>query len=107
VVSLNSKADFPAGWCCYLILCADQSYYCGITSNLKTRLRNHASGKGAKHTSHARPLALVWYEAHDSKHTAAAREMQIKCWGNEKKRALAAGELSFGSFGVSVVVPLR
>jgi len=92
VVSSNSKADFPTAWCCYLILCADKSYYCGITSNLRLRLRNHASGKGARFTKHARPLALVWFEVHASKHSAAAREKQIKSWGNEKKRALAAGE---------------
>jgi hypothetical protein len=25
--------DFPPGWHCYLLLCSDGSYYCGIASN--------------------------------------------------------------------------
>ena len=50
--------EFPPGWHCYLLLCAPGSYYCGITSNLADRIRDHASGKGSGYTKKVKPIAL-------------------------------------------------
>ena len=94
------------GWCCYLLLCLDGSYYCGITSDLRQRIHDHASGKGGAYTKHTRPVALVWYSSERDRQAAAKRELQIKAWGNDKKRKLAAGEEGFVGMGNRVVVSL-
>jgi predicted GIY-YIG superfamily endonuclease len=86
---MTKAFEFPAGWHCYLLLCSNDSYYCGIASNLATRIRDHFSGKGSGYTKKFKPVALVWYESHDDRNHAAARERQIKSWSREKKECLA------------------
>lgn len=47
----------------YLLRCADNSLYCGITNNLEKRLRMH-NGEikgGAKYTRGRRPVSLETY----------------------------------------------
>ncbi|MCI0402167.1 MAG: GIY-YIG nuclease family protein [Acidobacteria bacterium] len=97
---------FPPGWYCYLLLCSDDSYYCGLTSNLNSRLRHHASGKGSGYTKATKPIALVWHERHGHRASAAARERQLKKWSHAKKRALASGSENGFAFGNRVWVSL-
>ena len=96
----------PDGWCCYLLLCSDDSYYSGITSNLLHRIRDHAHGRGGAYTKSTKPLALVWYALERDRHSAAKRELQIKNWGNEKKKKLASGDQLFAGMGTCVWVSL-
>ena len=103
---MSKLPEFPPGWHCYLLLCSDASYYCGITSNLANRLRDHASGKGSGYTKNAKPVAFVWYEPHGDRHGAAGRERQIKAWGKEKKRKLVNGDSPFADMGTRVWVSL-
>ena len=91
--------EFASGWHCYLLLCEDGSYYCGITNNLNRRLRDHASRRGSVYTEGRRPTALVWTEPHKSRATAARRESKLKKWSGEKKRALAEGKDKFKGLG--------
>jgi putative endonuclease len=86
---MTKCSEFPSGWHCYLLLCSDDSYYCGITSDLTKRIRDHFSGKGSGYTKRFKPVELVWYESHQDRHRAAGREKQIKSWSREKKEALA------------------
>jgi len=86
-----SLPHFPEGWCCYLLLCEDGSYYCGLTGDLRHRLLDHASGKGSKYTRGTKPTALVWFEHYSSRELAARREREIKTWGRKKKDLLAKG----------------
>jgi len=81
---MSKLPELPPGWHCYLLLCFDGSYYCGITSNLTHRIRDHASGKGSGYTKNVKPVAFVWYEPQGDRHGAARREQQIKAWGKEK-----------------------
>ena len=105
-VSNRLLADLPSGWCCYLLLCSDSSFYCGITSNLPPRLRHHASGKGGAYTKGEKPMALVWFERHPDRHGAAKREAQIKKWSHIKKEKLGRGESPFDQVGTRVWVSL-
>ena len=98
--------DSPKGWCCYLLVCSDGSYYCGIASNLASRVRHHASGKGSGYTKRLKPVALIWFESHPNRHSAAAHEKQIKSWSHEKKRALAEGGREFEGLGIRMMVSL-
>ncbi|MDX1353308.1 MAG: GIY-YIG nuclease family protein, partial [Thiomicrorhabdus sp.] len=51
-------------WFTYLLRCADNSLYCGVTTNLDKRLRQH-NGElkgGAKYTKTRQPCKLVYFE---------------------------------------------
>jgi len=99
-------SELPLGWSCYLLLCVDGRYYCGITSNLPQRLRDHRSGRGGSFTSDAKPLALVWYERHNDRSSAARREHQLKSWNHTKKATLAEGRWRLSPSAVAVRVSL-
>ena len=99
-------SDLPTGWCCYLLLCAHSSYYCGIASDLKTRLQHPSTGKGGKHSLVVRPHYLVWCESHSNRRLAAARERQVKNWSHAKKKHLTEGRRPYDTMGKPVWVPL-
>lgn len=65
-------------WVVYLIRCADESLYCGITNNLKKRLLVHNSGKGAKYTRSRRPIEFVGASCKMTKSDALKLEYRIK-----------------------------
>jgi putative endonuclease len=46
-------------WVVYLVRCADNTLYCGITNDLPARLAAHSAGKGAKYTRGRGPFELV------------------------------------------------
>ena len=77
----------------YLLLCADGSYYAGITTDPERRLREHRGEKkgGAKYTAPRAPVgyAAMW-EAPDR--SAASRlELRLKRLSHAQKAALAEG----------------
>ena len=105
--TVRTEITFPTGWCCYLLLCADGSYYCGITSDLPTRISDHASGRGGGYAKETKPLALVWYSIERNRRAAADREKQVESWTSEKKRQLAAGKGTLSGLGRAVIVSLE
>jgi putative endonuclease len=46
-------------WVVYLVRCADESLYCGITKDIDKRLAAHNSAKGAKYTQSRLPVEVV------------------------------------------------
>jgi len=58
----------------YLLLCSDQSLYCGLICDLKNRFKEHNSGEAAVWTNKRRPVKLVYYEVYDSLLLARRRE---------------------------------
>jgi putative endonuclease len=46
-------------WVVYLVRCADESLYCGITNNIDQRMVAHNAGKGAKYTQWRLPFEVV------------------------------------------------
>ncbi|MFH0988131.1 MAG: GIY-YIG nuclease family protein, partial [Parcubacteria group bacterium] len=73
----------------YIVECADESYYTGITNNHKRRLDEHNSGKDEKsYTFTRRPVKLVHLEEFKYVLDAIAREKQLKGWSRAKKKAL-------------------
>jgi putative endonuclease len=65
-------------WVCYLLKCADDTLYCGITNDLDKRIAAHNAGEGAKYTRSRTPVELVFSEACEDRSAASKREMQIK-----------------------------
>lgn len=65
-------------WQCYLLRCADETLYCGITNDLEKRLVAHNAGLGAKYTRGRLPVKVVYSERCADKSSALKREIQIK-----------------------------
>ena len=76
------------GWVCYLLRCADDTLYCGITNDLEKRLAAHNAGEGAKYTRGRLPASVVYSEECVDKSTALKREIQIKRLSRAAKQAL-------------------
>ena len=72
----------------YLLECGDGTLYAGITSDLRHRLRLHASGKGAKYTRGLGPLTLLYAELQPDRSSALRREIEIKKMTRAQKVAL-------------------
>ncbi|MFH2033826.1 MAG: GIY-YIG nuclease family protein [Candidatus Margulisiibacteriota bacterium] len=76
----------------YILECANDTLYTGITNNLERRLREHQTGKGGHYTSYNPGKNIVYFEEFFTRSAAAKREAQIKRWSRTKKIALIKGE---------------
>jgi putative endonuclease len=73
----------------YILKCSDDSYYTGVTNNLKNRFHQHAEGLDKTcYTYSRRPLELKYFEIIEDNIQAIKREKQIKGWTRIKKEAL-------------------
>jgi len=79
----------------YLLKCADGSLYCGITTDVKRRLKEHKMRKGGNYTRSHGAVKMVYTEKHETRSLALKREVEIKGWSRAKKLNLInAGRLS-------------
>lgn len=77
-------------WLVYLLCCADDSLYCGITNHLEKRIKQH-NGElvgGAKYTRANGPCELVYQEDAKDRSAASKREYEIKSMTREGKLLL-------------------
>jgi len=65
-------------WKDYLVKCADNSLYCGITNDITSRIEKHNAGKGAKYTQSRLPVELMAASRGLSKSDALTLEHYIK-----------------------------
>ena len=72
-------------WLVYLLLCADQTLYCGITNNLQKRLEKHNAGKGSRYTRARLPVMVVKIWDATNKSTALKLEAKIKKLPKDQK----------------------
>jgi len=79
-----------SSWYVYVLRCADDTLYTGITTDLQRRLDEHnGEGRlGARYTRNRRPVALVHSEQMADRATAARREAAIKRLSRPQKLAL-------------------
>lgn len=76
------------GYYIYILQCADDTYYCGWTTDLYKRLAAHNSGKGAKYTKGRGPCQFVYVEDVKTKSEALRREYEIKQLSRQEKMNL-------------------
>jgi putative endonuclease len=77
----------------YILLCADGSYYVGLTrKEVETRVSEHNLGINADYTARRRPVKLVWSEHFELLTDAIATERRVKGWRRAKKEALIRGD---------------
>jgi len=77
-------------WVVYILKCADESLYTGITNDLEGRIAAHEDGSGAKYTRGRGPFTLMYQESCSGRSEASKREMQIKALSREEKLELIA-----------------
>ena len=77
----------------YILLCANNKYYVGCTSDLERRLLEHQSGRGADFTKGHLPFKLVYTEEYSTLEEAYKRERQLHGWSRAKKEALIRGDI--------------
>ncbi|OGT20939.1 MAG: endonuclease [Gallionellales bacterium RIFOXYB12_FULL_54_9] len=75
-------------WVCYLLYCADETLYCGITNDLDKRVAAHNAGTAAKYTRAKGPVRVVYTEVCADRSAASKREMAIKKLTREAKLIL-------------------
>lgn len=76
----------------YLMASRSRTLYCGVTSDLETRVKQHQDGTFGGFTSKYRCTRLVWFERFVFIENAIVREKEIKGWRREKKIALIEKE---------------
>jgi putative endonuclease len=72
----------------YLLRCADDSLYCGWTTDVERRLAAHAAGRGARYTRSRLPVTLAVALAMPDERAARREEARIKRLPREQKLAL-------------------
>jgi len=80
----------PQTWFVYLLRCADNSLYAGITTDLSRRVKEHnqCNKAGAKYTRVRRPVSLVYSEQVSDRQSASKREYQLKQLSKQQKERL-------------------
>ncbi len=73
---------------CYIVECADGTYYTGWTVNPERRVATHNQGRGARYTRMRLPVRLVYVEEQPDRTAAMKRERAIKRMTREGKRKL-------------------
>jgi putative endonuclease len=73
---------------CYIVECADGTFYTGWTTDPSRREHQHNLGNGAKYTSMRRPVRMVYIEPQPDRSSAMRRERQIKTYSHAKKKAM-------------------
>lgn len=69
----------------YLLRCADESIYTGMTNDVARRLKRHQSGAGARYTRMKGAVEVVYTEKCETMGEALKREAAIKRWSRQKK----------------------
>ncbi len=74
---------------CYMVRCANGSFYTGWTTDPQRRVNEHNAGRGARYTRMHGPVELVYFEEVEDHSTALKREAQIKSYTHARKESLA------------------
>ena len=73
---------------CYILECADGTYYTGWSVDPQKRLLVHNTGNGARYTRTHRPTRLVYVEEMPDRSSALKRELVIKHMDHAHKSKL-------------------
>ena len=85
------KNKLPSDFYCYIVECADGSFYTGWATDPWRREHEHNHTiKAARYTRTRRPVRLVYIEPQPDRGTAMRREIQLKRLSHDKKQSLAA-----------------
>jgi len=75
----------------YILRCADDSLYTGITTNVTRRINEHNAGpRGASYTRARRPVAVAFTQSVPDRSTASRLEAWIKSQTRKTKETIIA-----------------
>lgn len=95
-------------WTVYILRCADDTLYTGITDDMEKRLKAHNSGKGAKYTRGRTPVDMVYRESCADKSAALKREIAIKkLTRKEKLKLMEKPDFNISSAAKKAIAMLR
>jgi putative endonuclease len=77
---------------CYIVECADGTYYTGWAIDPEKRVAMHNKGRGARYTRTRAPVKLVYVEELPDRKSAMKREIAIKRLGRVGKVRLIMEE---------------
>lgn len=82
-------------WYVYILKCADESLYTGLSNDVERRLDEHNNNDrlAAKYTRARRPVQLIYQETFDSRSDASIREAEIKKLNRQGKERLISGDM--------------
>ncbi|MGF1726226.1 GIY-YIG nuclease family protein [Photobacterium nomapromontoriensis] len=81
-------------WSVYLIRTAGNQLYCGVTTDVERRFKEHQTRpQGAKYLKGKGPLTLVWFECIGDKRLAMQIEYRIKQLPKADKERLVIGDI--------------
>ncbi len=72
-------------WYVYIVRCADNTLYTGMTNDLQRRIAQHNAGTAARYTRARLPVALVYQEEAANRSEALKREYAIKQLSRKQK----------------------
>ena len=75
-------------WYVYILRCADDTLYTGVTNDPDRRLAQHNAGTSSKCTRCRRPVDMVYKEPAEDKGAALKREYAIKQLSRSEKLIL-------------------
>lgn len=76
----------------YVLRCSDNTFYCGFTTDLKRRVKEHNSDDSkTKYTRGRRPVKLVYSKEFDNKSQALKYEIYLKSLTRKQKEAWISG----------------
>ena len=82
-------------WYLYILRCADQSLYAGITTDVARRIKEHNESKrGARYTRARRPCTLLIQWEYDNRSQATKAEIAFKKYSKEKKERMILNNLA-------------
>lgn len=67
-----------SNWYVYLLRCADDTLYCGITNNMDRRLKQHNAGTASKYTRVRTPVRIETHIEVAGKSEALKLEIKVK-----------------------------
>jgi putative endonuclease len=81
--------------CVYLLRCADDSLYCGWTTDLDNRLRAHRAGRASRYTRSRLPVELAAVIPVADRSAALREEWRIKRLPRSAKEELVSGRFAY------------
>jgi|SaaInlStandDraft_2_1057019.scaffolds.fasta_scaffold462045_1 putative endonuclease len=72
-------------WYFYVLSCSDKSFYTGVTTDIKRRLKEHNLKKGAKYTRSRTPVFILYSREMKNRSTAQKLESAFKKLTRENK----------------------
>ena len=86
VVVEDAPEPVAPEWFLYVVKCADDTLYTGITTDVTRRLHEHNNtAKGAKYTKKRRPVALLHTVGYEDRASASQAESKFKKLSRKQK----------------------